>query len=108
MTSSLGQKFPLHGRQCSYCGFKAVTWDHVVPKAKGGGNRRANLTPSCKACNGVKADLDSGAFRAWLKTPAGMTWRQPAPELRSVRRGQQAFAEYDGRVWVEPKAKRRG
>lgn len=95
------------GVQCAYCGFKATTWDHRIPKARGGTNAKGNLVPSCRACNCVKAHYDSGAFKEWLETPEGVRWRRDAPRARSCSEGQRLFAEYDGRKWnfveyVEP------
>lgn len=87
------------GVQCVYCGFKATTWDHRIPKARGGTNAKGNLVPSCHACNCVKAHYDSGAFKGWLETPEGTRWRRDAPQARSCSEGQRLFAEYDGRKW---------
>ncbi len=45
---------------CFYCGVSLSllthTWDHLVPRALGGSNRRTNLVHSCLACNSTKAD----------------------------------------------------
>jgi 5-methylcytosine-specific restriction endonuclease McrA len=53
---------------CQYCGTKvlknkddqrnekAITWDHVVPRAKGGKSSWENLVICCKKCNTKKAD----------------------------------------------------
>lgn len=56
--------------QCQYCGWKAsagqrerLTLDHVVPRAKGGGNSWTNLVACCVKCNNRKGDrslADSG------------------------------------------------
>lgn len=32
------------------------TLDHVLPKSKGGSNRKRNLVYSCRACNAAKGD----------------------------------------------------
>lgn len=42
--------------QCVYCGGGANTADHIVPKAKGGGQLLTNLVPACLTCNGKKRD----------------------------------------------------
>ena len=45
---------------CQYCGSKyshrSLTIDHVMPKAKGGGNTWENLVAACKRCNAQKED----------------------------------------------------
>ena len=58
---------------CSYCGAPADVFDHVVPRAYGGTDDRANLTPACGPCNRHKADQPAATFRltdrekvAWL------------------------------------------
>lgn len=47
---------------CHYCqrevgpGALPFTRDHVVPRAMGGRDRRDNVVPACRDCNGDKAD----------------------------------------------------
>ena len=41
---------------CHYCGGKATTRDHVVPRSRGGTNKPQNLVPACEPCNKAKAD----------------------------------------------------
>jgi hypothetical protein len=44
---------------CAYCGSdRAHTLDHVVPRAKGGPTKRANLVAACPTCNLYKSDLN--------------------------------------------------
>lgn len=46
---------------CYYCGekvpFQDITMDHLVPLARGGRSTKANLVPSCKACNNLKKSM---------------------------------------------------
>ncbi|WP_030203044.1 HNH endonuclease [Streptomyces sp. NRRL S-87] len=42
--------------RCAYCGRKATTVDHVVPKAQGGGDTWLNTVASCAEDNHRKAD----------------------------------------------------
>lgn len=43
--------------ECQYCGTKKdLTIDHVVPRAKGGGDTWLNLVTACKKCNAKKGD----------------------------------------------------
>jgi 5-methylcytosine-specific restriction endonuclease McrA len=72
-----------YGRKCCYCGIKVstqeATWDHVIPRAKGGSTDWKNIVLSCRQCNARKAD----------KTPeeAGMTLRvQPSrPQWKGAK-----------------------
>lgn len=41
---------------CAYCGERATTVDHVMPRSRGGGNTWDNLVAACTGCNGFKAD----------------------------------------------------
>lgn len=54
---------------CWYCGLNLTrrkTWDHVVPKAKGGYNFPSNLVIACKRCNTDKAALTLEEYRMYL------------------------------------------
>lgn len=53
--------------RCAYCGGRATTIDHVLPKSRGGGMTWTNLVAACIPCNSDKRD----------RTPeeAGMTLR---------------------------------
>lgn len=62
--------------QCQYCQVqfldnnKKLTFDHVVPKAKGGKTEWTNILTACHACNTKKSDkLLSEAGMTPLKTP---------------------------------------
>ena len=55
---------------CAYCGGRADTVDHLLPRCRGGGDTWFNLVAACQPCNGLKGD----------RTPqeAGMTMiREP-------------------------------
>lgn len=41
---------------CGYCGKKARTVDHIVPRSKGGDEHPDNLVAACKNCNNVKSN----------------------------------------------------
>ena len=41
---------------CRYCGERATTADHVVPKSKGGTDAMNNLVAACRECNSGKRD----------------------------------------------------
>lgn len=42
--------------ECGYCGRRADTVDHVVPRAQGGKHRWENVVAACKRCNARKRD----------------------------------------------------
>ena len=39
---------------CVYCGGRSTGFDHIIPKAEGGGDDWTNLTPCCGRCNSSK------------------------------------------------------
>ncbi len=47
------------GYKCFYCGARATTVDHVIPRVRGGTDARSNLRASCWYCN-----LSKGGRRA--------------------------------------------
>lgn len=51
--------------RCAYCGAKAETIDHVLPRSRGGQHTWENCVASCRKCNHRKAD----------RTPAELGWR---------------------------------
>ena len=48
------------GYRCQYCGnrfsHQQLTYDHLIPSAKGGDHEWSNLVAACKPCNGRKGD----------------------------------------------------
>ena len=48
---------------CRQCGDKAVTVDHIVPKAFGGTDSRFNLQSLCDACRRIKDAQDAARGR---------------------------------------------
>ena len=43
------------GGRCRYCGARATTADHVVPKSAGGSSSMSNLVAACGGCNRDKS-----------------------------------------------------
>lgn len=45
---------------CGYCGKKGtpdkMTWDHILPRSRGGSDAWLNAITACQPCNGRKAD----------------------------------------------------
>lgn len=42
--------------ECAYCGRRASTVDHVLPKSRGGADGWMSTVAACSRCNGIKAD----------------------------------------------------
>lgn len=50
--------------QCGYCGEKATSLDHIVPRFRSGSSNRNNLIPACRRCNANKA---SAKMEEWYQ-----------------------------------------
>lgn len=65
--------------RCAYCGSRAETIDHVVPRSRGGAHTWENCVASCARCNHRKADrlLSELGWRLWITpaAPRGPHWR---------------------------------
>ncbi len=57
------------GRRCAYCGRRADTIDHVVPRSRGGGHTWENCVAACRTCNSKKADRLLGELGWTLDRP---------------------------------------
>ena len=55
--------------QCQYCGGRAATIDHVIPKSRGGSNSPGNLVAACGRCNGLKGNRTPDEARMPLLHP---------------------------------------
>lgn len=56
--------------ECGYCGDKATSLDHIIPRFKSGCSNRHNLIPACKRCNANKA---SNEMETWYKQQSFFT-----------------------------------
>nr|WP_228046420.1 HNH endonuclease [Saccharopolyspora sp. HNM0983] len=67
------------GHRCAYCGARAETIDHVVPRSRGGPHTWENCVACCTKCNHRKADRTLGELGWQLETapraPRGRHWR---------------------------------
>lgn len=67
------------GHRCVYCGARAETIDHVVPRSRGGGHSWENCVACCTKCNHRKADHTLRELGWWLaetpRAPRGRHWR---------------------------------
>ena len=65
--------------RCAYCGRRAETIDHVIPRSRGGAHAWENCVASCTICNHRKADrlLDELGWTLPVppQVPRGAHWR---------------------------------
>ncbi len=63
---------------CQYCGSRAETIDHVLPRSRGGGHTWENVVAACRTCNVRKGDRllpDCGLrLRSDPGPPRGPLW----------------------------------
>ncbi|CAN3129989.1 HNH endonuclease [Mycobacterium sp. smrl_JER01] len=82
--------------RCAYCGAKADTVDHVIPRSRGGAHSWENCVAACSACNHRKADRLLSELGWALHTtplpPKGQHWRL----LSSVKELDPAWVRYLG------------
>lgn len=82
--------------RCAYCGSKADTVDHVVPRSRGGEHSWENCVAACAGCNHRKADrllTELGwTLRAVPLPPKGQHWRL----LSTVKELDPAWVRYLG------------
>ena len=82
--------------RCAYCGAKADTVDHVVPRSRGGAHSWENCVAACANCNHRKADkllTELGwTLRSAPLPPKGQHWRL----LSSVKELDPAWVRYLG------------
>jgi HNH endonuclease len=52
----LGTRAHLLKIPCFFCGCKAESLDHFIPRSRGGKSDRGNLVSACLTCNGMKGD----------------------------------------------------
>ncbi|QQG96236.1 HNH endonuclease [Mycobacteroides chelonae] len=59
-----------HNSSCAYClgplSDSTLTWDHIIPIARGGTHSIGNLAPACKPCNSGKRDRPALEWRMYL------------------------------------------
>ena len=84
------------GGRCQYCGAKAESIDHVIPRSRGGEHTWENCVAACSRCNHRKADkllVELGwKLRLVPATPKGQHWRL----ISSVKELDPSWARYLG------------
>lgn len=81
------------GRICAYCGKRADTIDHVIPRSRGGMHSWENCVAACRACNSRKADR--------LLTELGWTLRIPPGPPRRANGGSLALSVEPHPTWEQ-------
>ncbi len=80
--------------RCGYCGAKATTIDHVLPRSRGGGHFWENCVACCASCNHRKADRLLSELGWTLHTPLtapkGRHWRL----LATIKEIDPAWVQY--------------
>jgi 5-methylcytosine-specific restriction endonuclease McrA len=74
------------GYRCQYCAVKCstdeLTYDHVIPRSRGGKTTWENIVSCCYACNAAKANRTPTEAKMKLRsTPARPTW-MPSVQIR--------------------------
>ena len=87
------------GHRCQYCGatcgIDRLTYDHVVPRSRGGRTTWDNIVSCCVTCNARKANRTPAEARmALLSTPERPRW-MPSVQIRvSTRSVPDAWRDY--------------
>jgi 5-methylcytosine-specific restriction endonuclease McrA len=87
------------GHRCQYCGVRCtpadLTYDHVIPRSKGGLTSWENIVSACYVCNRAKANRTPAEAGMKLRsTPARPTW-MPAIQIRvSTQSVPDAWRDY--------------
>jgi 5-methylcytosine-specific restriction endonuclease McrA len=75
---SRGGVFVRDEGRCQYCGGRAESIDHVVPRSRGGEHTWENVVAACRACNTHKRDrlLEQTSMRLHRRpvAPPASTW----------------------------------
>jgi 5-methylcytosine-specific restriction endonuclease McrA len=70
--------FVRDGHRCQYCGGRAESIDHVIPRSRGGEHAWENVVAACRPCNANKRDrlLEQTSLRLQRRpvAPAASTW----------------------------------
>ncbi|MBB0232470.1 HNH endonuclease [Streptomyces calidiresistens] len=85
--------------RCAYCGRRATTVDHVVPRSRGGGDTWLNTVAACREDNNRKADrTPAQAGMRLLSQPFEPTPADALLAAVGADRGTAALPEWLGAV----------
>lgn len=70
---------------CQYCGDRAGTADHIIPRSKGGPNTMANLVACCMVCNEIAGGREFTDFEA--KKTYVQRVRKHSPPIYGQKKG---------------------
>lgn len=96
------KKLPItvRGAPCVYCGDRATTRDHIIPKSSGGTDSKRNGAPACHPCNNAKGSVHvrgivaAKVHRSGTKLfPESVDWdiaREHVAELRAAWESRRA------------------
>src|SRR5262249_20643601 len=85
---------------CQYCGHKFrsedLTFDHVVPVARGGGKSWENIVTCCVKCNHIKGGrTPEQAHMKLIRTPRAPEWLPTTLKLTiGVRSAPESWRDY--------------
>jgi 5-methylcytosine-specific restriction endonuclease McrA len=93
---------------CAYCGQKfpthELTWDHVIPRSRGGKTSWQNIVLACAPCNVRKDDRtpdEAGMrllWRPWKPTPEELHRAGRRFPLEHLHKGWRDFLYWDGEI----------
>lgn len=87
--------FARDGHRCQYCGDRAESIDHVLPRSRGGEHIWENVVAACRRCNTKKRDRlleqTSMHLRRPPRVPRHLSWI--AVQVGSVPDSWQAYLE---------------
>lgn len=73
---------------CPYCmceyPLKNATYDHLIPRSRGGSSEPYNLVWACKRCNNEKGSLTPEEYATWKATLDNEVWKR----LELIRTGR--------------------
>lgn len=93
------------GWKCQYCGEKFreadLTYDHVIPKSRGGPRSWTNIVTACGACNNRKGDrTPAEAEMPLLRKPFRPSW-MPNLLVEAIRKGRAVPEQWVGYIdWL--------
>jgi hypothetical protein len=66
-----GRQWMRHDNYCCYCGRQIIwplyhTWEHIIPKSKGGSDHGKNKRTCCNQCNKYRGNRDLNEWKEEL------------------------------------------